>query len=93
MAQAFTYLRVPSRPSLTSEPTGTAAVELGSACYHRALADTAASTGARMAGIFQLAPLTHPAWWAPVGRDSSVGGDTQRYPQDRQQTHGQTHDQ
>lgn len=49
-----------------SEAPGTAAGKPGSPCHHRALADTTASTGARMAGVFQLTPFTHPAWWAPT---------------------------
>lgn len=33
-----------------------------------------------MAGVFQLAPLAHPSWWAPVGRDILVQGSTRVVP-------------
>ena len=60
-------------PPFTSEAPGTAAGKPGGPRHHRALADTTASTGAGMAGVFQLTPFTHPAWWAPADRHDLVG--------------------
>lgn len=51
-----------------SEATGASAGEAGSARHHRALANSPAGTGARVARIFQLAPFPHPAWWAQASR-------------------------